>query len=381
MLEHRAIFTFALPQAKGSKQRSIYSANGYMSLSSPANAPMITLAKSVNLSDFNLCKRQAWGDPCHAHASCAWDYKKPAVVTCKCVGTWDGDGRTCIDKGACVHPRPPCFKGVTCFESKLEKKGYYCGVCPDGYAGDGEVCGDIDACLDKPCAPDVKCFDHVPPANVKGFTCGKCPVGLIGDGKICQLTPHNAAVLRSDVPHTLYPGQRFTMAITVKNMGTSIWRTNGAFVLGSNLGFSKQCMAVPAKSCFTRAMKNNPFGVNLLMPRQEVKPGETVTMLAAAVAPTEESEYTMEWRMAANHQWFGAGIHSTILVEGAAAVALQAGRDYTTACSGNKRTYSMNTNVQISSMAAAWQKNVRRLGSPWPLPRLGVGAVYAARDP
>ncbi|XP_061673873.1 thrombospondin-4a isoform X2 [Syngnathoides biaculeatus] len=70
-------------------------------------------------------------------------------------------------------PPGTCFRQDMCIPSPTG--GYSCAPCPDGYAGDGTYCDDIDECQFNPCFPGVRCENTSP-----GFRCGKCPLGYDG---------------------------------------------------------------------------------------------------------------------------------------------------------------------------------------------------------
>ncbi|XP_078108298.1 von Willebrand factor D and EGF domain-containing protein [Sander vitreus] len=112
-------------------------------------------------------------------------------------------GRTCReDIDECVSQ--PCFPGVGCNNSP---GSFICGVCPQGFSGDGKICTPIQGfhptatiskdslrpkppgpspCSRRPCHPGVQCFQstHVS----AGFVCGPCPPGLHGNGRTCTTT-------------------------------------------------------------------------------------------------------------------------------------------------------------------------------------------------
>lgn len=51
-----------------------------------------------------------------------------------------------------------------------------CGPCPNGYAGNGSTCTDVNECeLVQPCFPGVRCVNLYP-----GYRCEPCPPGYIG---------------------------------------------------------------------------------------------------------------------------------------------------------------------------------------------------------
>ncbi|XP_034398023.1 thrombospondin-4a [Cyclopterus lumpus] len=70
-------------------------------------------------------------------------------------------------------PPGTCFRQNMCIRS--ESGGFQCAPCPDGYAGDGVHCDDVDECQFNPCYPGVRCVNTAP-----GFHCEKCPLGYSG---------------------------------------------------------------------------------------------------------------------------------------------------------------------------------------------------------
>ncbi|XP_042345721.1 von Willebrand factor D and EGF domain-containing protein [Plectropomus leopardus] len=117
-------------------------------------------------------------------------------------------GRTCReDLDECVSQ--PCFPGVGCNNTQ---GSFICGLCPQGYSGDGKICTrdqdspvkpvatparvpqvslrpkpqSVSLCSRRPCHPGVQCFEstHVS----AGFVCGPCPPGLHGNGRTCTAT-------------------------------------------------------------------------------------------------------------------------------------------------------------------------------------------------
>ncbi|XP_041798658.1 von Willebrand factor D and EGF domain-containing protein [Chelmon rostratus] len=118
-------------------------------------------------------------------------------------------GRTCReDIDECVSQ--PCFPGVGCNNTL---GSFICGVCPQGYSGEGKNCARDDdspvqeavttparvpqvslrpkpsgpsPCSRRPCHPGVQCFESIHVSV--GFVCGPCPPGLHGNGRTCTTT-------------------------------------------------------------------------------------------------------------------------------------------------------------------------------------------------
>ncbi|XP_035464046.2 von Willebrand factor D and EGF domain-containing protein [Scophthalmus maximus] len=127
-------------------------------------------------------------------------------------------GRTCReDLDECVSQ--PCFPGVSCNNTL---GSFICGVCPQGFSGDGKNCtrnadssakdvttparvpqvllrlkpSGLSPCSRTPCYPGVQCFEstHVS----AGFVCGPCPMGLRGNGRTCTLAGQGTAANGAD---------------------------------------------------------------------------------------------------------------------------------------------------------------------------------------
>ncbi|XP_033647128.1 neurogenic locus notch homolog protein 1-like isoform X1 [Asterias rubens] len=184
---------------------------------------------------------------CHERATCV---NTDGGYECICDPGYAGDGKRCreIDPTRCADR--PCFDGVLCTDLPLVIdtldlditdviKLYKCGTCPPGYRGDGEICIDIDECLeglffcvenstcqnlpgtydcvcnegffgdgvtcvpldprtcaDQPCFEGVECtvvdpytLEWKTMEIVRRFACGDCPEGFTGDGEVCKKIP------------------------------------------------------------------------------------------------------------------------------------------------------------------------------------------------
>ncbi|KAL7394229.1 hypothetical protein ABVT39_022612 [Epinephelus coioides] len=127
-------------------------------------------------------------------------------------------GHTCReDIDECVSR--PCFPGVDCNNTL---GSFICGVCPQGYSGDGKTCtrnqdspgkaviqpsrvpqvslrpksSGSSPCSRRPCHPGVQCFEstHVS----AGYVCGPCPPGLHGNGRTCTATGQGTVASGAD---------------------------------------------------------------------------------------------------------------------------------------------------------------------------------------
>ncbi|XP_051813003.1 von Willebrand factor D and EGF domain-containing protein [Acanthochromis polyacanthus] len=121
-------------------------------------------------------------------------------------------GHTCReDIDECVSQ--PCFPGVGCNNTL---GSFICGLCPQGYSGDGKNCNrnadlpvkvvttpvrvpqvplrpkstGLSPCRRGSCYPGVQCFESIHVSA--GFVCGPCPPGLHGNGHTCTATGQGA---------------------------------------------------------------------------------------------------------------------------------------------------------------------------------------------
>jgi hypothetical protein len=96
---------------------------------------------------------------------------------CVCDAGYAGDGEVCEDVDECVEGTSGCADVARC---RNEVGGFEC-ACDAGYVGDGFVCEDVDEC-----AADLDdCADTATCTNADGgFTCA-CNPGYAGDGRTC----------------------------------------------------------------------------------------------------------------------------------------------------------------------------------------------------
>jgi len=96
-----------------------------------------------------------------------------------CPEGFAGAGDTCFDIDECYQDNGGCDPRATCTNTPGAR---ICGTCPVGYGGTGETgCIDVDECLanNGGCDPLTTC------TNTEGArTCGTCPSGYGGSGEV-----------------------------------------------------------------------------------------------------------------------------------------------------------------------------------------------------
>ncbi|KAK3277429.1 hypothetical protein CYMTET_14563 [Cymbomonas tetramitiformis] len=122
----------------------------------------------------------------------------PCVVeadTGSLVMGWMGSGRTgcIIATGLCADNNGGCWVGESVYAGSSTTcsqepgtSAVSCGPCPTGFEGlsGASGCIDEDGCALDPCFPGVQCTDTLAPGT--GRYCGLCPEGYKGDGVECE---------------------------------------------------------------------------------------------------------------------------------------------------------------------------------------------------
>jgi len=108
----------------------------------------------------------------------------------------------------------------------------------------------------------------------------------------------NAIVVSDTIPSAMTAGQSYTVAVTVRNTGTSTWTEASNYKLGS-----------PGDS--------DPFGSarQELALSESIAPGQEKTFTFVMTAPTTPGSYVTDWRMLRELvTWFGGTLSKTVTV-------------------------------------------------------------------
>lgn len=111
---------------------------------------------------------------CGEHATCV---ASDEHFECRCADGFEGDGQTCTDVDECAAGTAVCASPSKCTNTL----GSYECACLPGYNGSGVLCADIDECQDK----TAKCDALAECTNTPGAYECACPAGYSGDGKTC----------------------------------------------------------------------------------------------------------------------------------------------------------------------------------------------------
>ncbi|KAK3248069.1 hypothetical protein CYMTET_42451 [Cymbomonas tetramitiformis] len=207
---------------------------------------------------------------------------------------WMGSGRTgCVmATGLCSENNGGCWVGegvyagsMTTCSQEAGMTQVTCGACPTGFEGrDGASgCSDEDGCALEPCFPGVQCTDTVAPGT--GRYCGLCPEGYKGDGAECEMctmettikgsTAMNGVMRRSytnEVIAALSPGLSDPNCTNTQGVGY-LWRG------GSSGGKLVELASLLRLSNDWRIIGQ---AMTLRLPRNTLVAGESYTIQMAA---------------------------------------------------------------------------------------------------
>jgi|GEM_PF-2027366 len=120
-----------------------------------------------------------------------------------------------------------------------------------------------------------------------------CASGQTCQGGTCaaQLVNNAAFVSQPAIPSTMTAGQTYSVSVTMKNTGTSIWTAADKYRLGSQ-----------------NPQDNSTWGLSRvnLDPGESIAPGQQKTFTFSIKAPATNGTYNFQWQMLKeNVEWFG----------------------------------------------------------------------------
>ena len=103
---------------------------------------------------------------------------------------------------------------------------------------------------------------------------------------------------KQDVPDTMVAGMSYTVSVTLKNSGTTVWTDEGKYRLGSQ-----------------RPQDNSIWGGRVfLFPGKRVLPKKKITFSFTVKAPEKPGSYDFQWRMLREGQsWFGESTKNKVV--------------------------------------------------------------------
>jgi len=108
----------------------------------------------------------------------------------------------------------------------------------------------------------------------------------------------NAMIVSDTIPSAMTAGQSYTVAVTLRNTGTSTWTQTGNYKLG----------AVGDSDPFSSARQE-------LASLESIAPGQEKTFTFVMTAPTTPGSYVTDWRMLRELvAWFGGTLSKTLIV-------------------------------------------------------------------
>ncbi|MBI4064326.1 MAG: hypothetical protein HY401_08520 [Elusimicrobia bacterium] len=102
---------------------------------------------------------------------------------------------------------------------------------------------------------------------------------------------NGAQFVSHSVPSSMNPGQNYTVSLTMKNNGTTLWTSTGGYKLGSQ-----------------NPQDNNRWGLSriFMASGEQIVPNQNKTFNFTVTAPTTPAVYNFQWKMLVeNLEWFG----------------------------------------------------------------------------
>ena len=100
---------------------------------------------------------------------------------------------------------------------------------------------------------------------------------------------NNAQFVTQSGPGIMFATESYTMSITMRNIGNTIWTAGAGYKLGSQ-----------------NPHDNMIWGLNRVIVPHDVWPGQEVTFTFEVMAPVKTGNTNFQWRMVQeNVEWFG----------------------------------------------------------------------------
>ena len=184
--------------------------------------------------------------------------------------------------------------------------------------------------------------------------------------------PKDAQFVAQSVPSTMVAGDRYTVSLTIKNIGSETWSTLGP-----------QCNAYRLGS--DNPQDNSTWGLGRVDLTGPVAPGQQTTVSFTVTAPTTPGPYNFQWRMLHDCvTWFGSpstNVPVTVGARLAKDARFLAQNVPATMVAGKSYTVSLtlrNVGTQAwDPVGSQPQCNVFRLGSDNPQDNLTWGRLRA----
>ena len=117
------------------------------------------------------------------------------------------------------------------------------------------------------------------------------------DERRARRSTFHATIQVPPLPNQAAPGERLTASVTLTNTGTAVWRT------GTDTGIGQVRVGIQLLDAASRLIGPDFARCEL---EEDVRPGESCTVLTAFVAPAEPGDYGLKFDLVAEGiTWFG----------------------------------------------------------------------------